>query len=85
MATPFSPRQLIAAYSPLAWCCAGVATFGALVATFLPDVLHFEPYQAQLVYGLLLVLIIVVLPTGVTGALRQYYFRAANWVAAHWS
>jgi branched-chain amino acid transport system permease protein len=51
---------------------------GALMATFLPDVLHFEPYQAQLVYGLMLVLIIVLLPTGVIGALRQSYFRAAN-------
>jgi branched-chain amino acid transport system permease protein len=55
---------------------------GALVATFLPDVLHFQPYQAQLVYGLLLVLMIVVLPTGVIGTLRQYYFRAANRVAS---
>ncbi len=58
---------------------------GALVATFLPDVLHFQPYQAQLVYGLLLVLIIVALPTGVIGALRQYYFRAANRVASRWT
>ena len=55
---------------------------GALVATFLPDVLHFDPYRAQLVYGLLLVLIIVALPTGVVGALRQAYFRIANRVAA---
>jgi ABC-type branched-subunit amino acid transport system permease subunit len=54
---------------------------GALVATFLPDVLHFDPYESQLVYGLLLVLIIVVLPTGAIGALRQAYFRLANRVA----
>jgi branched-chain amino acid transport system permease protein len=58
---------------------------GALVATFLPDVLHFDPYESQLVYGLLLVLIIVVLPTGAIGALRQAYFRLANRVAARWS
>jgi branched-chain amino acid transport system permease protein len=55
---------------------------GAVVATFLPDVLHIGPYQAQLVYGLLLIVIIVALPTGVVGAVRQLYFRMVNrWAA----
>jgi branched-chain amino acid transport system permease protein len=51
---------------------------GAVVATFLPDVLHIGPYQAQLVYGVLLIVIIVALPTGVVGAARQFYFQLAN-------
>ncbi len=55
---------------------------GSIVATFLPDVIHLEPYQAQLLYGLLLVAIIIALPTGVVGAVRQYYFRFANRLAA---
>ena len=55
---------------------------GSLLATFLPDLVHLQPYQAQLVYGLLLVVIIVTLPTGVIGALRQYYFRLVNRLAS---
>ncbi|MEA2681984.1 MAG: branched-chain amino acid transport system permease protein livM [Chloroflexota bacterium] len=58
---------------------------GAFVATFLPGLLHIDPYQAQLVYGVLLVLIIVLLPTGVIGAVRQYYFRLANAALARWA
>ncbi|MBJ7599491.1 MAG: hypothetical protein DLM67_18125 [Candidatus Nephthysia bennettiae] len=54
---------------------------GALVATYLPEFLHMKPFQAQFVYGLLLVLIIIILPTGVVGSLRQLYFRIANRVA----
>jgi branched-chain amino acid transport system permease protein len=57
---------------------------GVLVATFLPEFLHMQPFQAQLVYGVLLVLIIVVLPTGAVGALRQLYFRLANRLALRW-
>lgn len=55
---------------------------GAFVATFLPDVLHISPYQAQLVYGLMLVAIIVLLPTGVVGAARQAYFRLVDRLAS---
>jgi branched-chain amino acid transport system permease protein len=58
---------------------------GSIVATFLPDVIHLEPYQAQLLYGLLLVAIIIALPTGVVGAARQYYFRFANRLAARFA
>jgi len=55
---------------------------GSLIATFLPDLVHLQPYQAQFVYGVLLVIIIVTLPTGVIGALRQYYFRLVNRLAS---
>ncbi|MGI8608880.1 MAG: ABC transporter permease [Candidatus Dormibacteria bacterium] len=55
---------------------------GAFVATFLPDVLHIGPYQAQLVYGVLLVLIIVLLPAGLVGAAKDFFFRAINRVMA---
>lgn len=55
---------------------------GAVLATFLPDVLHIGPYQAQLVYGLLLIVIIVALPTGVVGAARQFYFQLVNRLAS---
>lgn len=51
---------------------------GALVTTYLPEFLHLQPYVAQLVYGVLLVAIIVVLPSGVVGALREGYFRLAG-------
>lgn len=57
---------------------------GAVVATFLPEVLHIDPYTAQLIYGVLLVVIIVVLPAGVIGALRQAYFRVTNRLASRW-
>jgi branched-chain amino acid transport system permease protein len=58
---------------------------GSIVATFLPDLVHIQPYQAQLLYGLMLVVIIVALPTGVIGAARQYYFRFANGLASRWA
>jgi len=55
---------------------------GSILATFLPDVVHLQPYQAQFVYGVMLVVIIVALPTGVIGALREYYFRFVNRLAS---
>ena len=51
--------------------------FGTLVATFLPEFLQLGPYQAQLVYGLLLIGIIILLPNGIVGTLRRGFARAA--------
>lgn len=57
---------------------------GAVITTFLPDLVHLEPYQTQFVYGAMLVVIIIALPTGVIGALRSLYFRVVRRVAARW-
>jgi branched-chain amino acid transport system permease protein len=50
---------------------------GALLATFLPDIFGLSPYVAQLVYGLVLVVVISLLPRGVTGSLRG----GSDWLA----
>lgn len=57
---------------------------GTAVATFLPEVLHLSPYQAQLVYGLLLVGIIILLPTGIVGMIKTNYVRLAIRIAARY-
>ncbi len=58
---------------------------GSIVTTFLPDFVHLEPYQTQFVYGVLLVVIIILLPTGVIGSLRSFYFRVAGRLASRWA
>ena len=54
---------------------------GSLIATFLPEFLNIGPYQSQLLYGILLIVIILVLPSGVVGTLRQQYLKYAERLA----
>lgn len=51
---------------------------GAFIAAFLPDVLHVSPYVAQMIYGLLLIVVIVLLPSGIAGTVRSQYVRVAK-------
>lgn len=48
---------------------------GAIIFVFLPEVLGLGPNAVQLVYGLLLVAVMVVLPSGLGGSLNQLYHR----------
>jgi branched-chain amino acid transport system permease protein len=52
---------------------------GAATVIFLPEIFSFSPYQSQLAYGVLLVAIIVILPLGIVGTLRQRYRQVAAW------
>ena len=45
---------------------------GALFIAFLPEVLRLSPTQSQLVYGFLLVMVILVLPRGLTDLATRY-------------
>jgi branched-chain amino acid transport system permease protein len=55
---------------------------GALIITYLPNVLSLGPYQSQLLYGILLVVVILAAPSGVTGSLRTGFYRATQaWIS----
>ncbi len=51
---------------------------GAMVITFLPIVLPLSPYESQIAYGLLLVVIILAAPGGISGLARDLFFKVAN-------
>ncbi|MEA2922869.1 MAG: branched-chain amino acid transport system permease protein [Bradyrhizobium sp.] len=51
---------------------------GAVVFSFLPEVLHLNPVQTNLAYGMVLVLVIVTMPMGLGGMVKRLYV-AARW------
>lgn len=51
---------------------------GSIIFVFLPEVLGLGPNAVQLVYGLLLVAVMVVLPSGLGGSLNQLYHRLVD-------
>jgi branched-chain amino acid transport system permease protein len=53
----------------------GGPVIGAMVFVFLPEVLGLGPNATQLAYGALLILVIIVSPRGIGGALRSLYLR----------
>jgi branched-chain amino acid transport system permease protein len=55
------PRVL---YGPLA---------GALIVTFLPEVLNLDPIDARIAYGVGLIAVILLLPGGVMAGLASLY------------
>ena len=63
------PRML---YGPLA---------GALIVTFLPEVLRLDPIDARIAYGVGLIAVIILLPGGVMAGLASLYLALRNRVA----
>ena len=48
---------------------------GASIVFFLPEVIKFDPIESRILYGALLVLVILILPRGVTLGIRDQYVR----------
>ena len=48
---------------------------GATIVFFLPEVIKLDPIESRILYGVLLVLVILVLPRGVTLGMRDQYAR----------
>jgi branched-chain amino acid transport system permease protein len=46
---------------------------GAAIFAFLPSLLHLSPVAAQLVYGVCLIAVIMLMPTGVIGKVKELY------------
>jgi branched-chain amino acid transport system permease protein len=46
---------------------------GAAVFAFLPEILNLSPNVSQLIYGLVLVAVIITMPIGIGGALKNLY------------
>jgi len=63
------PRML---YGPLA---------GALIVTFLPEVLNLDPIDARIAYGVGLIAVILLLPGGVVAGLASLYMTLRNRLA----
>lgn len=55
---------------------------GSAAAIFIPELLHISPYQAQVVYGLVLIAIILLLPLGLVGTLSREYPRFVAWLTS---
>ncbi len=46
---------------------------GAIVVTFLPEVGHLDPIDARIAYGIALLIVILLLPGGVSGGIAELY------------
>jgi len=54
---------------------------GAIIVTFLPEVMRIDPVDSRIAYGLALIAVVMLLPGGIIAALEGAYRRAAGRVA----
>jgi branched-chain amino acid transport system permease protein len=48
---------------------------GAIIVSFLPEIMHLDPIDSRIAYGVCLLLVILLLPGGVSAGLLQIYRR----------